>query len=154
MPILLIVSAPGPLLVKVTFCAALVVFTVWLPKLRLAADRPTTGATPVPLKVTACGMPLPLSVMLSAAPRLPVAVGVNVTLIVQLALSALVAVLTGQLLVCALLPYTTLFRSILLIVSAPGPLLVKVTFCAALVVFTVWLPKLRLAADRPTTGAT
>src|SRR5262249_1509481 len=110
--------------------------------------------TPVPLRLIDCGLPLPLSVMLSAAPRLPVAVGVNVTLMLQLAFTARVAGLTGQLLVWAKSPELVPAMPILLIVSAPGPLLVKVTFCAVLAVFTVWLPKLRLAVDRPTTGAT
>jgi hypothetical protein len=38
----------------------------------------------LPLKLTVCGLPLALSVMASDALRVPVAVGVNVTLIAQL----------------------------------------------------------------------
>ena len=41
------------------------------------------GWTPVPLKLTDCGLPLALSAKFSDAPRLPVAEGVNVTLTVQ-----------------------------------------------------------------------
>ena len=82
---LLIVSAPGPLLVSVTRWPALVVFTVWLANVRLPLDSPTAGIelAPVPLRLTACGLPLPLSVIVTDALRVPVAVGVNVTLRVQ-----------------------------------------------------------------------
>jgi hypothetical protein len=38
---------------------------------------------PVPERLTLCGLPLALSVMLSEAVRLPLAEGVNLTLIVQ-----------------------------------------------------------------------
>ncbi len=46
------------------------------------------GYVPVPDKGTCCGLPAALSVTLSAALRVPVAVGLNVTLIVQLAAAA------------------------------------------------------------------
>ena len=39
----------------------------------------------MPERLTVCGLPLALSVMLTEAVRLPLAEGVNVTLIVQLA---------------------------------------------------------------------
>src|SRR2546430_6458634 len=39
-----------------------------------------------------------------------------------------------------LFPYTTLFRSL--------PVLLSVTDCAALVVFSSWLPKLKFVADK------
>jgi hypothetical protein len=42
----------------------------------------------VPLKGTLCGLPVALSAMLTEAVRLPVRVGVNTTLMVQLALTA------------------------------------------------------------------
>ena len=42
------------------------------------------GATPVPVRLTLCGLPLALSVRMRAALRVPLAVGVKVTLIVQL----------------------------------------------------------------------
>ena len=75
-----------PVLLKVTVWAALVVPMVRLPKVRLVAERPTTAAVPapVPVKLTVCGLPLASSRMLTAAVRLPAAVGVNLTLIVQL----------------------------------------------------------------------
>jgi hypothetical protein len=66
----------------------LLVPTFWLPKLMLGALKQTAGATPVPLKGTDCGLPVALSVTLTAPVREPLAVGVNVTLIVQLAFGA------------------------------------------------------------------
>src|SRR6516164_8512630 len=98
---LLIVSVAVPLLVNVTPCAALVVFTVWLAKLKLAGVSVTAGAlaaAPVPVRLTVCGLPCALAVIDTAPVRVPVAVGVKVTLIVQLALAANDA---PQLLLCA-----------------------------------------------------
>jgi hypothetical protein len=73
-------------------------------------------------------------VIVTAALRAPVAAGVNVTLIVQLVFVASVDGDSGQVVVraksAAFVPLTT----IVLIVSAPGPLLVTVTLCAVLVV--------------------
>jgi len=46
------------------------------------------AVVPLPLSVTFCGLPLALSVMLSAAVRVPDAVGLKVTLTVQLAPAA------------------------------------------------------------------
>jgi hypothetical protein len=62
----------------------LLVPTDWLAKVRLAGETPAEGAAPVPVRLTAWGLPLALSVMLTEAVRLPLAVGVKVTLIVQL----------------------------------------------------------------------
>lgn len=53
-------------------------------KVRLEGERLTWPDRPVPAKVTVCGLPLALSVMLTAAVRLPLAAGLNVMLIVQL----------------------------------------------------------------------
>jgi hypothetical protein len=44
----------------------------------------TPGAVAVPVRETVCGLPAALSVTLTAAVRVPVAVGLNVTLVVQL----------------------------------------------------------------------
>ena len=77
-----------PVLLRVTVCAVLVTSAGWLPKARLVGERLTTAAAPVPERLTVCGLPLALSVMLSEAVRLPLAEGVNVTLILHLALGA------------------------------------------------------------------
>ena len=62
--------------------------TDWLPKERLVGEKPIPDAAPVPERLTVWGLPLALSVMLTEAVRLPLAVGVKVTLIVQLAPAA------------------------------------------------------------------
>ena len=85
---LVMLRAAVPVLLRVTVCAALVVLTNWLPKERLAGERLATGAVPVPERLTDCGLPLALSVMLTEAVSLPVADGVKVTVIVQLAPAA------------------------------------------------------------------
>src|ERR1700746_969502 len=80
-----------PLLVRVTDCAALLVPTCWLAKLRLVVERLTAGAfdaVPVPVRLTVCGLLLALSVIVIAPVRVPVAVGVKVTLMLQLAQAA------------------------------------------------------------------
>ena len=84
---LVMLKAALPGLVRVRVCAALVVPRDWLAKARLAGERLTTGAVlvPVPERLTVWGLPLALSAMLSAAVRAPLAEGVNVTLIMQLA---------------------------------------------------------------------
>jgi hypothetical protein len=55
------------------------------------AVKEKSGATAVPDKATVCGLPLALSAMETEAVRVPVAVGLKVTLIAQLALAASVA---------------------------------------------------------------
>jgi hypothetical protein len=93
-----------------------------------------------------------LSVTVTEAARLPVAVGVNVTLIVQVAFTAIVVGLTGQLFVCAKSPGFAPAIAMLEMLSEPGPLLVSVIDSTALVVLTVWAPKVRLALDNFTEG--
>jgi hypothetical protein len=83
MPVML--KAAVPVFVSVAAWAELLDPTIWLPNDRELADRLTAGATPVPVRLTVCGLPLALSVMVRVPLRTPVAVGVKVTLIVQLA---------------------------------------------------------------------
>jgi hypothetical protein len=85
---LLIESGPVPLLLSVTVCAALVVPTFWLANVRLVGARLAAGAVPLPLRLAVCGLPAASSVTLSEPLRVPVAVGVKVTLMLQLALAA------------------------------------------------------------------
>lgn len=51
-----LVKGPLPVLVRVMDCAALVVETDCPAKVRLVGERLTTGANPVPLRVTVCGL--------------------------------------------------------------------------------------------------
>jgi hypothetical protein len=73
--------------------------------------------------------------MVNVPARAPVAVGVNVTLIVQFAFTASVAGLIGQALAPVLVPAKSPEPAMELIVRGPVPVFVSVTVCAALVVF-------------------
>ena len=133
-----------PVFESVTVCAVLVVPTVWLVKVSEEAERLTTGAeaaAPVPVRLTDCGLPEALSVMLKVPVRIPEAVGVNVTLMVQLAPAATEL---PQVSVSAKSP----LAEILVIVKVAEPVLLSVTVCAALVVPTVWLAKVIEVAER------
>jgi len=83
----LIFNAAFPVLFRVMVCEVLVVPKVWLLKVKLPGLRPTMGPLPVPVRLTDCTLPatpLLLSVIFKVAARLPGAVGVKVTLMVQL----------------------------------------------------------------------
>ena len=82
---------------------------------------------PVPLRATDCGLPAALSLMDPLALRVPMAVGLKVTVIVQEAPAAKVLGLMGQLLVWAKSPGLVPLRLMLLMVRAAVPLLVSVT---------------------------
>ena len=98
----------------------------WLPKARLLGERPATAAAPapVPVKLMVCGLPAALSEMLTAAVRVPVAVGVNVTAIVQLPPAATEA---PQVLVSAKSPGLAPVIATPETFNAPLPVLVRVT---------------------------
>src|SRR5204862_315823 len=55
--------------------------TFWLPNTNVAGAG--AGVTPVPVRMTPCGLPVALSNTCSVALRAPFAVGVNVTFTVQ-----------------------------------------------------------------------
>src|SRR5208282_4477116 len=101
--------------------------------------------TAVPVKDTCCGLAAALSVNVMLPVSVPAAVGVKVTEMVQLALAAR---LVPQVLVCAKLPVAAMP----LIDRAPAPVFFKVIVCAALVVPTVWLAKVRLVGEKLTAG--
>src|SRR5580658_1560314 len=146
MAILVMLTAVLPVLLNVTVWAVVVVPTFSLPKLRLVAERFRPGAVPVPLRVTDCGLPAALSVMVTLAVWLPLAAGVKVTLMEQLAPAAREL---PQVLVWAKAPLLVPVMAMLVMVMATVPVLLNVTVCAALVVPTFWLPKLRLVAETP-----
>jgi hypothetical protein len=126
-----------PVFLTVTACAVLVVLTVWLVNTRAEGVTIATGAvaTPVPVRLMVCGLPVALSAIVSVADRAPEALGVNVMLMMQLELGV-----TG-LLVVQVVPLATT-NSVLPVEGAdvnvrlPVPLFVTVTLCALLVVFT------------------
>ena len=130
---LVIVRRLVPVLVSVTDCEVLVVLTTWLPKFKLEELRLTPGAVPVPLKLITC-VPTP-SRMVMAPVRPAAAVGVKVTVIVQVPLCAIEPL---QVVVRAKSPLAvTLVIERLLV-----PTFCKVTVWPALVVVTTWLTKL------------
>ncbi len=91
-----------------------------------------------------------MSVILTAAVRLPLEVGVKVTLIVQL---APVATELPQVFVSAKSEPLVPEIAMLEIVRPALPRLVSVTACGLLVVVTGWLAKVKLAGDTLTVPA-
>jgi len=104
---------------------------------------------PVPERLTVCGLPLALSVMLSEAVRLPLAEGVNFTLIVQLAPAATEL---PHVLVCAKLLALAPVSAMLVMLSVAPPLFVSVTAWALLVVPSAWLANVMLGGDKLAVG--
>ena len=84
----LIASEAVPLLVKVRFWVGLMVPTNWLVNTSAVSERLTAGAIPVPVRVTVCGEPGALSLIVTLPVLLPVIVGANVTEMLQLAATA------------------------------------------------------------------
>jgi hypothetical protein len=144
-PIALNVRLPFPVLVRVTVWELLVAPTNWAEKVN-GGDKLTTGAVPVPLKLTVCGLPLALSVSQRLPGRVPLTEGVNVTLITQLPPVA------SDALVLQVVPLVAIAKSpvvaMVVKIRDPAPLLVTVTGLAALVVPTGWLLKLTLVVLR------
>lgn len=106
-------------------------------KLRAEKLRLTIGLVPVPERVTDCWLPatLPLlSVITNDAERLKIAVGVNVTLMVQLPPAAREL---PQVLVCPKSPALVPVNPMLLMERARLPVLLSVTVWAVLVVLRV-----------------
>src|SRR6202007_1156019 len=134
---------------SVTAFAALLVPTVWLAKVSEGGERLATGAepaAPVPVRLADCGLPEALSATLRVPVRVPEAVGVKVTLMVQFAPAAREL---PQLSVSEKSP----LAEILVIVKVAVPVLVSVTAFAALLVPTVWLAKVSEVGERLATGA-
>src|SRR5439155_1597092 len=112
------------------------------------------GLAPLPDRLAVCrGLPKALSLTVSVAVCVPVFCGVKVTLMVQLALTARVAGLTGQLLVRVKSPLLVPVMVMLLIVIASLPVFESVTACGVLGVPTCWLGKFTVVADTLATGA-
>ena len=115
-------------------------------------ERLTTGTpTPVPLSATVCAVAVleALSAMLSEAGAAPTAVGLKVTEIAQ---EALAASDVPQVLVCEYDPALAPPKVTLEIVSAPVPVFLSVTDCAADVEPTLVEAKVRLVGERLTAG--
>jgi hypothetical protein len=144
-----ILSDAAPVFVSVTNCGVLGVggvVTVWVPKVREAGKSVTAAAgTPVPLNRIVWGLFAALSVMVTDPYRVPVAVGVKVTEMVQF---PPLATLAPHVLVSAKLALATMS----VIFKGEPPMLVKVTDWAVLLVPTTVLGKVRLVGERLTAG--
>ena len=124
--------------------------TFWLANVSDAGESVAPGATPVPVRLAVCGLPPALSVTVRVPVLVPPTEGVNVTLMVQLALAASVDGLMGQLLVWAKSPLLVPVTAMLAMVTDVVPVLESVTVWAALVVPTCWLANVREVGDRLT----
>src|SRR5437870_3554504 len=100
----------------------------------VAAARPTRR----PSSHTDCGLPAASSVMVTVAARAPVAAGVKLMLIVQLAPGATEPAPVGQVLPAAKAKSAACAPGMVVLVRFIGvpPLLVSVRLCSALVVHT------------------
>src|SRR5947208_2305740 len=92
------------------------------------------GLVPFPVRLTVCGLPPALSVMVKVPVRAPATVGVNVTLIMQFAPAASVVGLIGHAVAPALVSAKSPDAAMELIVSAAFPVFDIVTACASTVV--------------------
>jgi hypothetical protein len=95
------------------------------------SEKSLVAVEPIPVRLTDCGLPEALSVMLRLLDRVPGAVGVNVTPMVQFAPAATEL---PQLLVCAKSPLFVPVTAMLVRFSEALPVFASVTVCAALVV--------------------
>ena len=125
---LVIESAPVPVLVRVTVCPGLVVPTNCVANVKLVGFSDTAGLpelTPVPDTASDSGLSGALSVMLRLAERAPVAAGVNDTLMVHVFPAATA---TLQVLVWLKSPGLVPVKVIAVIFRFLLPVLVTVTF--------------------------
>ena len=105
-----------------------------------------SATTPVPLRLTVLGLLGALLVIVTAPVRVPVAVGVKVTLIVQ---SAPAASVVPQVVVREKSP----LAAMLVIFSTALPVLLKVNVCAELVLPTLWLLNESAVVESKSIGA-
>lgn len=142
-----------PLLVSRMVCAALVDPTACELNVRLVGERVIAGVvadSPVPLNSNPCGLPMALSAMETEAVRIPAAVGVKVTLMMQLSPGSTEE---PQVLVWLKSPEWVPTIVISLTFKAAVPLLVSTTACAALAEPTACEANVRLVGERVIAGA-
>ena len=98
------------------------------------AEIVKSGGAKFPSRGTVCGLPAALLLIITVPLRVPVAVGVKVTLKAQLAPGASVAGSVPQVFVWAKSPLLVPTIVIPVMVKVPSPLFVSVTVCGGLVV--------------------
>jgi hypothetical protein len=140
------VNGAVPVFESVALCVGLAVPIVCPLNVRVDGEAVAMGAVPVPVSDTLCGLPDALSTTVTEPDRVPVALGVKVTLIEQLAAAARVA---PHVFVSAKSPLLVMFE----IAIASLPVFDSVMVCAALVVPTGCAPKSKLVGVRLATGA-
>jgi hypothetical protein len=106
----------------------------------------TPAVVPVPVRLTAGGLAVVLSVMVRVPVRVPWVAGVNVTEIVQLFPAANVLGDSGHVVLCP----KSLEVDTPKMVSGVVWTFFRVTFFAALVLVITWFEKLRVAGDKVT----
>src|SRR5208283_1552717 len=125
-----IVSKVSPVFVSFTSCGRPEVPTYWFGKVTFGGDK-LTPLTPVPVKGTVCGLPGALSATASEAVAFPNAVGLKVTLMLQLPFGVSddgqLLVWPNSLLLAPAMPIDVMVR-------VPGPVLVRVVTCGLVVV--------------------
>jgi hypothetical protein len=136
-----IASVAVPVFVSITVCVGPEFFTYWPGKLTLRGDKVAAEVVPVPARPTVWGLRGASSVMLTAALRLPAAMGVNVTLTWQESFGAKVG---PQVLVCAKSLASVPLRAMFESVNVVAPVFVSVAIWGELVVPIACCPKVRL----------
>jgi hypothetical protein len=131
--IVVTLSGAPPEFVKVTLCDALVVPVARVANVSDAGLSITCEPRDIPDRLTICGLPGALSVIVRAATRTPPAVGVNVTLTLHAPPGASEP---PHVLDSAKSPAFPPATAIFVMVSAAFPILVSMTDCDALVVPT------------------
>lgn len=135
----------SPELFRVTDLEPLAVFTSWLEKLNEVAETFATGATPVPDRLSTGAAPTVLLLNVIVPVLFPRAVGVKTTDTQQLAPALRVV---PQLLLWLKSPVTVKPA----MDSGPTPLLVKVSVCEVLDVFTCCEEKVRDEGENVAAG--
>jgi hypothetical protein len=140
-------AAAPVLFVKVIVCSVLETAMGWFPKERFVEERlgpagglpePEGGPMAIPRRLTVWVPPLALSLRVTTATRLPLAIGVKDTPMVQLLVGPTEL---PQLLVWAKSLASAPMIARFVMSRIPGPPLLTVIFCTALVVPVERLPK-------------
>jgi hypothetical protein len=141
---------------RVRVCDVLASPTGWFPKLRLLGEKLTLerlfeplAFTLVPEMDTDCGLVGALSFRVTAAEKVPAPLGANWTPMVQLAPAAR---LLPQVEVSLKLVGYAPVSQICVMLKVAVPAFVTVRVRTELAVPSTWLPNVRLAGERPTSG--
>jgi hypothetical protein len=138
-----------PVFDKVIICAAVVWFTTVAAKVSdPGVNTIVAGAVPVPFSIAVICPPATFANAVSNPLRVPVAVGTNFNCTVHVAPT--VSICPAQVLFSTKSPLTVR----VLIFTGALPLLVMVSVCIALCVFTCCGPNVKLAAENVITGCT